>query len=44
MAGIAAATITAKAAKLNNGEEVENEDDDPFAYEYEEDETTKEDE
>ena len=44
LAANAAATITAKTAKLNNGEEVENEDDDPFAYDYEEDETTIEDE
>ena len=44
MAANTAATIAAETAKLNNREEVEYEDDNPFAYHYEEDECTLEDE
>ena len=40
VAANAAATIAAETAKLNNGEEVENEHDDPFASDYGENEAT----
>ena len=43
VAANAAANITVKTTKLNNGEEVENEDDNSFTSYYGEDKTTTED-